>query len=232
MLKSRFRPLDSLLLILESLCVLLKVSVKLTPLQRELNARTMRERGGGMIGAPEVHQLGQNLIRLIGAKRVLDIGTFTGASALAWAQAVPWDGDVLTMDISPGPFNRVGKPLIDSQPSVARKIRFAVGPALRQLDYLLATGHADTWDFAFIDADKSNYPNYYEKCVQLLRPGGVILIDNALWGGTVARRIKDQTAMTIDATNRLAASDPRVDNFLFNVGDGTHVIFKRRNFTN
>uniref|UniRef100_A0A914RPG3 O-methyltransferase n=1 Tax=Parascaris equorum TaxID=6256 RepID=A0A914RPG3_PAREQ len=115
-----------------------------------------------MIGAPEVHQLGQNLIRLIGAKRVLDI------------------------------------------------------------DYLISSGQAGTWDFAFIDADKHNYPNYYEKCVQLLRPGGVILIDNALWHGSVARKHKDQTAMIIDATNQRAASDPRVDNFLLNLGDGTH----------
>uniref|UniRef100_A0A0M3I3U2 O-methyltransferase n=1 Tax=Ascaris lumbricoides TaxID=6252 RepID=A0A0M3I3U2_ASCLU len=204
------------------------VSVKLDPLQAQLNARTMSERGGGMIGAPEVHQLGQNLIRLIGAKRVLDIGTFTGASALAWASAVPSDGEVFTMDITPGPYYRVGRPLISSRPDIAAKIKFFVGPALRQLDYLIASGQAGTWDFAFIDADKHNYPNYYEKCVQLLRPGGVILIDNALWHGNVAYKYKDQTAMIIDATNQRAASDPRVDNFLLNLGDGTHVIFKRR----
>ncbi|VDK61818.1 unnamed protein product [Anisakis simplex] len=180
-----------------------------------------------MIGAPEVHQLGQLMIHLIGAKRVLDIGTYTGASALAWALALPTDGEVLTMDVSSDPFNRVGRPLIGRRAAVANKIKLSIGPAIQQLDFLINSGQSGKWDFAFIDADKGNYLNYYEKCVQLLRPGGVILIDNALWGGSVVRKFKDLTAFTIDATNRRAANDPRVDNFLFNLGDGTHVIFKR-----
>ncbi|VDD93448.1 unnamed protein product, partial [Enterobius vermicularis] len=84
-----------------------------------------------------------------------------------------------------------------------------------------------TWDFAFIDADKENYLNYYEKCVELLRPGGVILVDNALWHGEVARERKGGAGAVIDAMNRRASEDERVDNILLEIADGVHLIFKR-----
>ncbi|KHN79155.1 Caffeoyl-CoA O-methyltransferase 2 [Toxocara canis] len=204
------------------------VSLKPDPLQVQLAENTIKNAPmHGMLGAPEVLQFGQNLIRLTRARRALDIGTYTGGSALAWALALPPDGEVISMDIDHTNLSRYGKHIIDSKPDVARKISFKLGPAINTLDSLIAAGQNGTWDFAFIDADKENYPNYYTKCVQLLRPGGVILIDNALRGGTVVLEEKDESTKAIDATNHMIANDTRVDNTLLNLGDGTHVVFKK-----
>uniref|UniRef100_A0A914ZFF4 Uncharacterized protein n=1 Tax=Parascaris univalens TaxID=6257 RepID=A0A914ZFF4_PARUN len=206
----------------------ISVSVKQDPILQKLSENTVKNAPmGRMIGAPEVLQFGQNLIRLTHAKRALDIGTFTGASALAWALALPADGEVISMDINHENLKRYGKEFIDSKPEVSKKINFKLGPAVQTLDSLIAAGESGKWDFAFIDADKINYPNYYEKCVQLLRPGGVILIDNALWGGSVIFEEKDESAKAIDETNHKIANDTRVDNMLLNLGDGTHVVFKK-----
>uniref|UniRef100_A0A915Q080 Caffeoyl-CoA O-methyltransferase n=1 Tax=Setaria digitata TaxID=48799 RepID=A0A915Q080_9BILA len=142
---------------------------------------------GGMLGAPEVLQLGQNLIHLIQARRAIDIGTYTGFSAVAWALAMPNDA-------------------------------------------MLGSGETGKWDFVFIDADKINYPRYYDQAVELLRPGGVIIIDNALWGGSVVYnhgKRRDRNTAAVDETNQKASRDPRVYNYLMNIGDGTHVIFKK-----
>uniref|UniRef100_A0A914ZZR7 Uncharacterized protein n=1 Tax=Parascaris univalens TaxID=6257 RepID=A0A914ZZR7_PARUN len=155
------------------------ISVKQDPTLQKLSENTIKNAPMAMmLGAPEVLQFGQNLIRLTHAKRALDIGTFTGASALAWALALPANGEVISMDINHENLKRYGKEFIDSKPEVSKKINFKLGPAVQTLDSLIAAGESGKWDFAFIDADKINYPNYYEKCVQLLRPGGVILIDN------------------------------------------------------
>uniref|UniRef100_F1LDN3 Catechol O-methyltransferase domain-containing protein 1 n=1 Tax=Ascaris suum TaxID=6253 RepID=F1LDN3_ASCSU len=204
------------------------VSVKQDPILQKLSENTVKNAPmGGMIGAPEVLQFGQNLIRLTHAKRALDIGTFTGASALAWALAVPADGEVISMDINHDNLKRYGKEFIDSKPEVSKKINFRLGPAVQTLDSLIAAGESGKWDFAFIDADKINYPNYYEKCVQLLRPGGIIVIDNALRCGRVIHENKDDDTKAIDETNHTIASDTRVDNMLLNLGDGAHVVFKK-----
>uniref|UniRef100_A0A0M3I4T3 O-methyltransferase n=1 Tax=Ascaris lumbricoides TaxID=6252 RepID=A0A0M3I4T3_ASCLU len=178
--------------------------------------------------------------------RTIIPGTFTGASALAWALAVPADGEVISMDISHENLKRYGKELIDSKPEISKKINFKLGPAVQTLglfvtrtllkpmnylditaDSLIAAGESGKWDFAFIDADKINYPNYYEKCVQLLRPGGIIVIDNALRCGRVIHENKDDDTKAIDETNHTIASDTRVDNMLLNLGDGAHVVFKK-----
>ncbi|MCP9257381.1 Catechol-O-methyltransferase domain-containing protein 1 [Dirofilaria immitis] len=166
------------------------------------------------------------MIRLIKAKRILDIGTFTGASALAWALALSSDGEVLSIDVSHESLNITGKTIFDKIPNITKKINFKLGSALEVLDSLIADGQSEKWDFAFIDADKQNYPNYYERCVQLLRSGGVILIDNALWGGQVIKENKDYTTQCIDKTNQLVSRDNRVDNLLLTLGDGIHLIFK------
>lgn len=145
-----------------------------------------------MLGAPEVLQLGKNFIQLIGAKKALDIGTYTGASAAAWATAMPSDGKVLSMDVSHASLDSIGKPLINQYSDIEKKIDFRLGPALETLgcvlkrklvkveflDNLINNGESGKWDFCFIDADKVNYKNYYIKCVQLLRSGGVIMVDN------------------------------------------------------
>uniref|UniRef100_A0A1I7VNV1 O-methyltransferase n=1 Tax=Loa loa TaxID=7209 RepID=A0A1I7VNV1_LOALO len=203
------------------------ISVKEDMMEKELREKTMQNhKDYFMIGAPEVLQMGKNMIRLIKAKRALDIGTFTGASALAWALALPPDGEILSMDLSHESLNVTGKAIFKKIPDIAKKINFKLGPALEALDALIANGQCGKWDFAFIDADKENYPNYYERCVQLLRAGGVILIDNALRRGKVVQEDKDYATQCIDKTNQLASKDNRVDNLLLTLGDGTHVIFK------
>uniref|UniRef100_A0A8R1TX81 O-methyltransferase n=1 Tax=Onchocerca volvulus TaxID=6282 RepID=A0A8R1TX81_ONCVO len=176
------------------------ISVKMDPIQRVIIKRTLENlQSGMMIAAPEVLQLGQNLIHLIQAKKAIDIGTFTGSSAVAWALAMPSDSEVLTIDIYPE-------------------------------NAMLASGEAGKWDFIFIDADKINYPRYYEQSVKLLRPGGVIIIDNALWSASVVNRHRngrDRNTAAIDETNQKASKDPRVNNYLMNIADGTHMIFKK-----
>ncbi|CAG9535773.1 unnamed protein product [Cercopithifilaria johnstoni] len=200
------------------------------PIQRMIFERTLSLPSGGMIAAPEVLQLGQNLIHLIKAKKAIDIGTYTGSSAVAWALGMPSDSEVLTIDIYPGSYDSISSKLISDRPDIYPKIKRHVGPAAQKLDAMLASGEAEKWDFIFIDADKINYPQYYEQSVQLLRPGGVIVIDNALWGGSVVNRpgpLRDYSTAAVDETNQRASRDSRVYNYLINISDGVHVIFKK-----
>lgn len=175
----------------------------------------------------EVLQLGQNLIRLIRGKRALDIGTFTGASAVAWALALPEDGEVITMDIDDDAFNKFGRRFLSKRPDVAEKINLKLGPAIDTLDSLIASDEGGRWDFAFIDADKLNYLNYYEKSIELLRPGGVVIVDNALWYDKVLNDEKDDETAAIDNLNRTIHDDERVHNILLNISDGVHLAFKK-----
>uniref|UniRef100_A0A914PR60 O-methyltransferase n=1 Tax=Panagrolaimus davidi TaxID=227884 RepID=A0A914PR60_9BILA len=206
------------------------VSVKQNEIEKELyNATFTLGKESMMLGAPEVLQFGKNFIRLIHAKRCLDVGTFTGASALAWALALPADGEVASFDLDHTALNAVGTPIFDKHTEIKQKIKFHLGPAVDALDKLIFDGESGKWDFAFIDADKQNYPKYYEKCMILLRPGGVIFIDNALWSGKVATDPNNLTEMgkEIDETNKLIAADVQADNMLLNLGDGCHVVFKK-----
>jgi len=182
-----------------------------------------------MLGAPEVLHLGKTYIHLIGAKRCLDIGTYTGASALAWAGAIPEDGEVLTFDVDHTALTEIGGPVFEKHPYLKAKIDFHLGPALDKLDELIIRGLTGTWDFAFIDADKENYPEYYRRVMQLLRPGGVVLVDNSLWGGRVAGDPAGFSAETkaIDECNRCIFDDPASLSILLNIGDGTHVAIKK-----
>lgn len=135
--------------------------------------------------APDQGQFMALLIQLMGAKKIIEIGTFTGYSALWMALALPPDGTLITCDIE----NRCREfgPNYWRAAGVANKIDLRIAPALDTLDDLLEAGCEGTFDFAFIDADKTNYPHYYEKCLKLVRPGGLIAIDNVLWGGAVAK---------------------------------------------
>uniref|UniRef100_A0A1I7VR80 O-methyltransferase n=1 Tax=Loa loa TaxID=7209 RepID=A0A1I7VR80_LOALO len=204
------------------------------PIQKIIRKRTLNLPDGGMIGAPEVIQLGQNLIHLIQAKKAIDIGTFTGSSAVAWALAMPNGSEVLTIDIYPGNYE-ISRDLINARPDIYSKIKRHLGPAVQKLgkcNAMLASGEAGKWDFIFIDADKINYPRYYEQSVNLLRSGGVIIIDNALWGGSVIKKTRypgDRNTAAIDETNQKASKDSRVYNYLMNIADGIHVIFKKNN---
>jgi len=166
------------------------------------------------------------LARAVGAKRAVEVGTFTGYSALCVAEALPADGKLWCCDVSEQ-WTSIGRRYW-KEAGVDGKIELAVGPALATLDGLLAQGLAGQIDIAFIDANKDQYDAYYERCLTLLRRGGLILIDNVLWGGSVVDR-DDKTADTraIRALNTKLQADDRVDLTLFAVGDGMTAALKR-----
>ena len=165
------------------------------------------------------------LVKLIGARRTIEVGVFTGYSALAVALALPPDGRVLACDIS-DEFTRVGRPFWQ-QAGVAHKIDLVLGPALATLDARLASGEAASYDFAFIDADKAGYDGYYERCLQLVRSGGLIALDNTLWSGAVARPASDADTLALQALNHKLHRDERVDTALLTVGDGLTLARRR-----
>ena len=189
------------------------------PCLKELRLETAKLPQSMMQICPEQGALMANLIRLMSAKRTIEIGTFTGYSALAVALALPEDGEVFACDVSEE-WTSVGKAKWE-QAGVAHKISLNLGPAIESLDTLLAEGQEGSFDFAFIDADKSNYPTYYEQCLKLVRKGGVIAIDNVLWGGSVidpGRR--DENTKAIRNLNEFIANDSRVSLSMIPVGDG------------
>ncbi|KAL6722513.1 O-methyltransferase [Ancylostoma duodenale] len=205
------------------------LTVRLHPLQAELQEATLNNAPfAGMLGAPEVLTIGANFIHLIEGKKVLDIGTFTGASALAWAIATGKDGKVYTFDVSHDNYKQFGVPIISKDQEIFKRIIPVEAPALERLDQMIAEGQSGTFDFAFIDADKENYPNYYDRVVTLLRKGGVLMIDNALWSGSVAKDPATFTEATksIDAVNQQIFKDDRTYSALINCGDGIHIAFK------
>ena len=191
-----------------------------SPLKRRLREETAKLPQAGMqISAHQGQQMAL-LARAVGARRAVEVGTFTGYSALCVAEALPADGKLWCCDVSEnGP--RIGRRYW-KEAGLDGKIELTVGPALKTLDWLLAQGLAGQLDMAFIDANKNDYDAYYERCLKLLRPGGLILIDNVLWGGSVARpRRQDRPTRTaIRALNAKLKADERVDLTLFAVGDG------------
>lgn len=166
------------------------------------------------------------LVRLIGARHTLEVGTFTGYSALVVAEALPPDGKVIACDVSEE-WTAIGRPFWE-RAGVAGKIDLRLAPAVETLDALLAAGGAGSIDFAFIDADKPNYDAYYERCLELVRPGGVIGIDNVLWGGRVAdEAVDDEATRAIRALNAKVQGDARVDITMLPIGDGLTLAVKR-----
>ncbi|KAE9547146.1 hypothetical protein FO519_009644 [Halicephalobus sp. NKZ332] len=207
-----------------------KHTVKQTEIEKEIHHDTLtKTKDSIMLGAPEVLQFGKNFLHLIGAKKALDIGTFTGASAVAWATALPADGKVLSFDVSHADLDAVGRPILKKHPEIEKKITFHKGAALEALDDLIAKGESGTWDFAFIDADKVNYLNYYDRAMKLLRSGGVIFVDNSLWFSKVVMDPSTFTESTaaIVACNKHISEDPASNSALVNIGDGTHIAFKK-----
>ncbi|VDM51648.1 unnamed protein product [Angiostrongylus costaricensis] len=207
-----------------------RLTVQQYPLQKELQDSTLKNAPSpSMLGAPEVLTVGSNFIHLIGGKKVLDIGTFTGASALAWALAVGKEGKVYTLDISHKNFAEYGVPIISKDEEVFKRIIPMEGSALEILDKMVANGETGTFDFAFIDADKQNYPIYYELVVTLLRKGGVVMVDNALWDGQVTQHPStfNEATRKIDETNKKIFQDDRTYSALLNCGDGIHIAFKK-----
>ncbi len=167
------------------------------------------------------------LVQLIGAKKTLEVGVFTGYSSLSVALALPEDGKIIAADVSEE-FTAVARRYWQKA-GVADKIDLRLAPALETLDNLLASGQAETFDFAFIDADKENYDGYYERTLQLIRPGGLIAIDNVLWSGRVADpQIQDENTQIIRNLNKKLHQDERVTLSLLPIGDGLTLALKRR----
>src|SRR4051794_36975390 len=200
-------------------------SLREHPAQTALREATKNHPYAGMQISPEQGQLMALLVRLIGARQAIEVGVFTGYSALTVALALPADGHLLACDIS-DEYTRVGRPYWEAA-GVANKIELRLAPALSTLDGQLAAGAAGRYDFAFIDADKTGYDAYYERCLQLLRPGGLITIDNVLWNGSVAKPATDEDTAALQALNIKLHGDERIDLSLLPIGDGLTLARKR-----
>jgi predicted O-methyltransferase YrrM len=179
----------------------------------------------GMQTAPEQGQFLHLLAKMVGAKKTLEVGVFLGYSSAWVALALPPGGKVIACDISEEYTRRARQTWKDS--GLEDRIELRLGPALDTLDRMIASGEAGSFDFAFIDADKVNYANYYERALVLVRKGGVIVVDNVLWDGAVIDE-SDQSADTeaIRAFNRKLLEDPRVAMSLVTLGDGLTVACK------
>jgi len=176
--------------------------------------------------SPEQGQLMALLVRLLGAKKTLEVGVFTGYSSLVVALALPPDGKLIACDVSEE-YTTIARRFWQ-EAKVADKIDLQLGPAVETLDRLLEQGEAGTFDFAFIDADKSNYDAYYERALHLLRAGGVIAIDNVLWSGDVADpSVQDARTNAIRQLNQKIHQDDRVLISLLPIGDGLTLAMKQ-----
>ena len=205
---------------------LLSISLRESQLLLDLREETAEMPAGRMQISPEQGQFMALLVRLIGARRCLEVGVFTGYSSLSVAMALPEDGRIVACDVS------------DQWTAIARnywraagvdhKIDLRLAPAVETLDSLIAAGQAGTFDAAFIDADKTNYLAYYERALVLLRSGGLVLVDNTLWGGKVADpEISDADTVALRHFNEVLHADDRVDLSLLPVGDGLTLARKR-----
>lgn len=193
---------------------------------RRLREETASMEQANMQIGPEQGQFMALLIELIGARSVLEVGTFTGYSALAMAVALPENGALVACDVSEE-WTAIGRRYWE-EAGVAHKIELRLAPALETLDALLAEGRAGTFDFAFIDADKEGYDAYYERALELVRLGGLIALDNTLWEGKVADpAATDVDTEAIRAINAKLALDERVTLSLITVGDGLTLARKR-----
>ena len=200
-------------------------SLREHPAQIALRAATRTHPHAVMQISPEQGQFMALLIRLLGARRTIEVGVFTGYSALSVALALPEDGKILACDIS-DEFTRVGVPHWQAA-GVAHKIEFVVAPAAQTLAARLAAGQAGSYDFAFIDADKAGYDAYYERCLRLVRQGGLVAIDNTLWGGSVARPATDADTVALQQLNAKLHGDERIDLSLLAIGDGLTLARRR-----
>jgi predicted O-methyltransferase YrrM len=205
---------------------LLANSLREHPALRQLREETSQLPGAGMQIAPEQGQFMALLVELIGASRVLEIGCFTGYSTLAMALALPVDGRLITLEANPEPIE-TGRRAWRAA-GVADRIEVRLGLAADSLDRLLEEDFAGSFDLAFIDADKKSYDIYYERALRLVRPGGLVLLDNMLWGGAVANP-DDQARQTIGLRrlNAKLKEDDRISLSLLPLGDGLTVARKR-----
>ncbi|MDB9476317.1 class I SAM-dependent methyltransferase [Dolichospermum circinale] len=204
---------------------LLSVSLREAEILTQLRQETAQMPMSRMQISPEQGQFMALLIKLLGAKKTLDIGVFTGYSSLVVALSLPADGKIVACDVSEE-YTSIARRYWQAA-GVADKIDLHIAPALETLDHLLAVGEAGTFDFAFIDADKGNYENYYEQCLKLIRSGGLIAIDNVLWSGKVADpEIQDNQTNKIRGFNRKLHQDSRITISLVPIADGLTLAIK------
>jgi predicted O-methyltransferase YrrM len=205
---------------------LLAHSLRESPLLKQLREETAQLEMARMQISPEQGQLLNLLVKLLGARQVIEVGVFTGYSALCMAEALPNDGRLVACDL-----NREWTDIARrywQEAGVQQRIELLLAPADKTLQKLIDSGNANSFDFAFIDADKSNYLTYYEQCLKLLRRGGVIAIDNTLWSGHVANpQVNDEDTVAIRELNDALHSDSRVDISLLPIGDGLTLALKR-----
>jgi caffeoyl-CoA O-methyltransferase len=201
-------------------------SVRESDLLARLRAETSKLPMAEMQIGPEQGQFMALLAKLINAKRCIEIGVFTGYSALVVALALPDDGKIVACDVNEE-WTSIGRRYW-KEAGVDHKIDLRLQPALRTLDSLIAAGESGSYDYSFIDADKPNYDAYYERVLQLLRPGGLILIDNVLWSGRVADpKANDAYTMVFKHLNAKLHKDERIDVSLLGIGDGVTLARKR-----
>ncbi|MEZ0123184.1 MAG: class I SAM-dependent methyltransferase [Candidatus Reddybacter sp.] len=220
MMSSKYTSLDQQLY-----DYILASSLRESPALAELRAETATLPMAVMQIAPEQGQFMALLVKLMGARRTIEVGVYTGYSALAVAEALPDDGLLIACDINAETTDIAQR--YWQQAGVAHKIDLHLAPAVQTLQALLDEGPAGSFDFAFIDADKTGYSDYYELCLALLRPGGLIVVDNVLWGGAVLdASTDDEDTQAIQRFNAQVCVDQRVDLSLLPIADGLSLLRK------
>jgi predicted O-methyltransferase YrrM len=205
---------------------ILKVSSRELPILARLRQATAPRPEAEMQIGPEQGQFMALLAKLVGARRCIEIGTYTGYSALAVAMALPADGKLIACDVN-DEYTRIGRPFW-KEAGVESKIDLRLQPALKTLDDLLKDGQQNAFDFAFVDADKPNYINYYEKLLQLVRPGGLICADNTLGlSGAPIIRQQSESALAMRQFNEHVHHDERVDLSMTPIGEGLTLLRRR-----
>ena len=205
---------------------LVEHSLRDHPVLRELREETAKLPKAVMQVGADQGQFLALLARLVGARRCLEIGVFTGYSSLAVAMALPEDGTILALDVSEE-WTAIARRYW-KKAGVDHKIDLRLGPAMNTLDTLMSLRESGRFDMVFIDADKTSYLGYYERCIELVRPGGLIVVDNTLWSGRVADPTnKDTDTIALRAFNDALHHDERIDLALLPVGDGVTLARKR-----
>ena len=201
-------------------------SVREPDVLQELREETQKLSNSGMQISPEQGQLMAMLVKLVNARKIVEIGTFTGYSSTVMALAMPEDSQLIAFDISEE-YTRTAR-IFWKKAGVDQRVKLVLGNAKESLKDFLQAGEQESVDLAFVDADKSSYAEYYECCLKLIRPGGLILVDNVLWSGQVAdasNHDKDTEALRI--FNVALSSDQRVDLCMVPIGDGLTIARKR-----
>ncbi|MCE9648405.1 MAG: class I SAM-dependent methyltransferase [Parvibaculum sp.] len=197
-----------------------------TEAQRRLRDETRKLPAAGMQIAPDQGAFLTLIVAAIGAKNAIEIGTFTGYSAIAIARALPVNGKLVCCDVSEE-WTSIARRYW-KEAGLEKRIELKLAPALETLEGFIGKGKEGAFDFAFIDADKTGYDAYYEACLKLLRPGGVIAIDNVLWSGAVIdEKTNDADTVALRALNIKISNDARVDAALLTIGDGVMLVRKK-----